>query len=504
MKIMNILMGVMLLASSITFSSCSEDDKVVYDKDVNLTLSTSAILLPQEGGNATVDVESGYYWQIYGDSQWCDLSLAKGEPSKPATVTVSVGENNSDMPRYVSLKVKSGYESKDLIILQTGKNYNQPDRTGMEHTAKEVVYSIRNGWNLGNTLEAKDNSKLGTGESTETAWGNPVVTKEFIDKVYEYGFNGIRIPCGWQYHIINDTDPKSPDYMRIHPDWMARVKEVVDYCLSDKPDMKVFLNMHHSAFVDDAAALNKDSVAVSEPKMFKVWYQIAEAFKDYDERLIFGACNEPDSKDPASAEILKIYQQAFVNAVRSTGGKNAYRTLFVQSPCTNTGYALSFMQLVSDFVPDHLGVEVHFYEPMLFCRGEDADWGRASYFWGKKYAQKPIKGIDRNSPDNEDAVEAVLPQLKAKFVDNGLPLISGEYGASHKDLSFSPTIQKIHDESYAYYHEYIVRRMKENGIVPFVWDTGGIINRKTFEIDNPLEFNAITEGAKANYPNDPK
>lgn len=500
MKIMNTLIGVILLANCVTFASCSDDEKVVYDRDVNLTVSNSAILLAQTGGTATIDVESGYFWKIYGEPEWCNLSRTEGEPSQPATITISVGENNSDMPRYVSLKVKSGYESKDLIILQTGKNYIQPDRTGMEHTAKEVVYSIRHGWNLGNTMEAIDNNKLGTGESMETAWGNPVVTKELMDNVYKYGFNGIRIPCGWQFHVVNETDPDSPDYMRIHPDYIKRVKEVVDYCLSDKPDMKVLLNIHNCAFVDYEEAFTEEAIAVSEPKMFKVWLQIAEAFMDYDERLIFAASNEPASMDAESAEILKIYQQAFVNAVRGTGGKNAYRKLFVQAPCTNTGYALSFMQLVSDFVPDCLGVEVHYYEPMLFCLGEDASWGRASYFWGKDYAQKPVKGIDRNCPDNEDAVEAVLPRLKAKFVDNGLPIVSGEYGAMHKDLPFSSTIQKIHDESYAYYHEYIVRRMKENGIVPFVWDTGGTINRNTFEIGNPIQFNAITKGAEANYP----
>lgn len=501
MKLYHIVSTIALLAVSLPIASCSnESDDVTYDKNVTLTISSEAITIPFEGGTATIDVKSSYFWKIYGDPDWCSLSKQDGNPDESTAITITVPENDSDMPRYVRLNIKSGYESKDIIILQVGKDYTAPDRTGMESTAMKLIYSISNGWNLGNTLEAYDGSKLGTGISMETAWGNPVVTKELIDKVYEHGFDGIRIPCGWQNQIINDSDPDAPDYNKIHPDWMKRVKEVVDYCMADGKDMKVFLNMHHCDWIDGETAYKEGAIEVSEPRMFDVWHQIADAFKDYDERLIFCACNEPVASNAPESKTLRIYQQAFVNAVRSTGGKNAYRKLIVQAPCTNTDYALTIMELATDFVPDCLGIEVHFYEPILFCMGEDAEWGRAAYFWGKQFAQPPVKGIDRNSPYNEDRVEYVLPLLKEKFVEKGLPIISGEYGAMHKDLSFSKTIQAIHDQSYAYYHEYVVRKMKENGLVPFIWDTGGTIDRHTYEIGNKLQMDAITAGAKASYP----
>lgn len=34
------------------------------------------------------------------------------------------------------------------------------------------------GWNLGNSLDS-----VGSGLSSETSWGNPIVTKELIDAV---------------------------------------------------------------------------------------------------------------------------------------------------------------------------------------------------------------------------------------------------------------------------------------------------------------------------------
>lgn len=50
-------------------------------------------------------------------------------------------------------------------------------------SAKELVAEMTAGWNLGNTLEATGDAGL----SSETSWGNPMVTKEQIDAVCEKG-----------------------------------------------------------------------------------------------------------------------------------------------------------------------------------------------------------------------------------------------------------------------------------------------------------------------------
>ena len=88
------------------------------------------------------------------------------------------------------------------------------------------------GWNLGNSLDATE----GSGLSTETSWGNPKVTKALIDKVKSLGFNTVSVPVSWGKHVSGDN-------YTIDSAWLARVKEVVDYCYAN--DMYVVLNIHH-------------------------------------------------------------------------------------------------------------------------------------------------------------------------------------------------------------------------------------------------------------------
>ena len=106
-------------------------------------------------------------------------------------------------------------------------------------TAKEWNKDVV-GWNLGNQFECsapgQDGESIAIGMAdnsikAETAWGNPVVTKKTIKAVKEAGFNAVRIPIRWQCHITN------PTAMSIDKAWLARVKEVVNWCLSN--DLKV-------------------------------------------------------------------------------------------------------------------------------------------------------------------------------------------------------------------------------------------------------------------------
>ena len=101
-------------------------------------------------------------------------------------------------------------------------------------TAKEWNKGVV-GWNLGNQLECSapgqdgESMLIGMPENSinaETAWGNPKVTKKTIKAIKDAGFNAIRIPIRWQCHITN------PSAMSIDKEWIARVKEVVDWSLS--------------------------------------------------------------------------------------------------------------------------------------------------------------------------------------------------------------------------------------------------------------------------------
>lgn len=107
--------------------------------------------------------------------------------------------------------------------------------------------------------------------------GQPQNHKSNDDTVKDAGFNAIRIPVTWGEHL-------SADYT-IDANWMARIKEVVDYAYDQ--NMFVILNVHH----DDALWLVPTNAKLEEDKtiLSKIWTQIGTTFQDYDSHLILKA-----------------------------------------------------------------------------------------------------------------------------------------------------------------------------------------------------------------------
>ena len=99
-------------------------------------------------------------------------------------------------------------------------------------TAVEMTRLMGNGINLGNTMEACDNSR-GKGNTTddplhyETLWGQPVTTPEMLRGMKDAGFDTIRIPVAW---MTNATHLDKGDYT-ISEKYLDRVEEIVNYAL---------------------------------------------------------------------------------------------------------------------------------------------------------------------------------------------------------------------------------------------------------------------------------
>ena len=139
------------------------------------------------------------------------------------------------------------------------------------------------------------------------------------------GFNTIRIPVAWFCHsdTVNST---------IDEDWLARVKEVVDYCIND--DLYVIINAHwDKGWLENRVNLANQAEVNQRQEAY--WTQIAEYFKNYDEHLLFAGANEPNVHDTTAMSVLMTYHQTFIDAVRATGGNNSSRTLIVQGPSTD-------------------------------------------------------------------------------------------------------------------------------------------------------------------------
>jgi len=149
-----------------------------------------------------------------------------------------------------------------------------------------------------------------------------------------------------------------------------------------------------------------------------------------------------------------------------------------------------------DKIADRLMAEVHYYTPYQFCLMEkDADWGKMFYYWGK--GNHSATDTTHNATWGEESdVEKNFGRMKAQFVDKGIPVILGEFGAGKRKLS-SPSDQALNNESVEYYYKYVVKSAISKGIIPFCWDTpGGLFNRRTGALLDQGIINAIMQDAK--------
>ena len=356
-----------------------------------------------------------------------------------------------------------------------------PDSEGMNLSAQEWTRNVVMGWNLGNSLECPNN---------ETEWGNPKTTKAMIHAVAESGFNAIRIPVRWGNHVTNAST------MAIDPNWLARVKEVVDWCLEE--NMYVVINSHHEEWYDRNPYYNKQ--AENNAKISAMWTSIATYFRDYGERLIFAGTNEitvnwaaPNTEQQA---VQNSYNQTFVNAVRETGGKNYYRNLVVQTFACSPYHGLSGFTIPQDKVEGRLSVEFHYYDPYEYC-------GNCTYYyWGNAY--KDMGRIPTNS--NEQTITSLFDRITNTWMKKGLGVVMGEYGVSNH---YTENDKQTQQENMQYYLKCVVSEARTHGFAAFAWDNNafgngpenfGIFRRwQNMTVGNTYFLRGITEGAGAEY-----
>jgi endoglucanase len=312
--------------------------------------------------------------------------------------------------------------------------------------AVELVSYIKIGWNLGNTLDAgrPGGPQPHTVTQMETNWGNPVTSKANITTLKNAGFNTIRIPVTWNKTLDANNN--------IRADWMARVKQIVDYVIDN--GMIAIINTHHdeSIFKFTDAQVNQ-----SLPVFEKVWGQIAETFKGYNERLVFEALNEPRTPGSAlqwqggtpeeRANINKYYEN-FVNVVRNSGGNNDKRILMVNTYAASAEQvAMDGLVLPTDTNANRLIVSIHFYEPYNFALNTNATYNS----W------------DKNSGTDTYPIIQRVNRAYNVFVSKGIPVVIGEFGAMNKS----------NEAVRAEWAEFYVKTAMDKGIPCIWWDNGG-------------------------------
>ena len=391
-------------------------------------------------------------------------------------------------------------------------------------TAQEWCDRIDCGWTLGNTL-ASYIEGMPDSMDVETCWGCPRTTKEMIDSVAAAGFNALRLSVRWYPHFTDTLNAT------VDKGWLSRVKEIADWGLEN--GMQVMINTDHEEwlelhpfYADSASVLTKER---------NLWRQIAECFRDYDDRIAFCATGEPHAGEfftkPTEENLFmqKRFNQVFVDAVRSTGGRNCQRNLIVQTYQTDPRFCPEAFEKPVDSTEGHLIVEIHYYYPFQYTiKG----WNR---FYGKKYAKVGEKAGEPNIDETtlqamaaaagqgqfidldemkktqfgfvaeDPELEETMRKMKDMFIDNGLPVVIGEIGASQWYNEGEDNWEQIRDSRVDFYRE-TISAARRYDIPCFVFDDGltgkGEMYFSFFDrhdhmkVVNPMELEAIVMASK--------
>ena len=476
-KFKSILLAASAVALGFTMGACDDDDTTVVNE---VTVPATELAVPAAGQDWSIDVTATVRPTVSADASWIIVSEPIAAENNTYKLNFTIEPNtdadgNVQAPRSGVISISAFNSARFIAVNQEGVVADYEINYGdlpMQSSAAEIAKKMGVAVNIGNTLEA-------TGG--ETAWNNPMISQTYLAGVKAMGFDAVRVPCNWYNHYMTVKDVMGNDSLTttIDPAWMARVKEVVSMCIDN--DLYVVLNDHwDTGWIENTFDQGYHSSLAEQ--LADMWTQIATEFNPFDEHLLFAGLNEPGMSGQITApalEALTKYEQAFIDAVRATGGNNATRTLVVQGPQTNVDMTLdpSYVMPV-DAVADRLMVEIHFYDPYQFCLMEDdADWGKTWWYYG---SENLVAGSDHNSGSygNEAYIADQFKKLHDKFVANGLPVIVGEYGTSIRTADKYAGIDDAkHAASRAYWNEVVTRAALTNGCVPFYWETGGDINR---------------------------
>jgi endoglucanase len=327
-----------------------------------------------------------------------------------------------------------------LALLATGLSTAGPAAAREPvRTPTQAVAAMQPGWNLGNTFDA-------TGDD-ETSWGNPRVTRELLAGIRDQGFNSIRIPVTWGQHLDSN--------LVLDPAYLARVQEVVGWALDE--GFYVMINIHHDSWqwiatmpTDHDNVLNRYNA---------IWTQVAAAFRDASPRLVLESVNEPQfwgsSGDAENYALLAELNTSFHRIVRGTGGGNATRLLVLPTLHTNADQG-RLDALTAEFAAlndPNLIATVHYYG-----------------YW--PFSVNVAGGYRFDATAQADLL-GTFERLRTSFVNNGIPVILGEYGL----LGFDRHTGTIEQGEKLKFFELFGHQARTSKVTTMLWDNGQHFDR---------------------------
>ncbi|GAB7044590.1 MULTISPECIES: cellulase family glycosylhydrolase [Catenuloplanes] len=302
-----------------------------------------------------------------------------------------------------------------------------------------TVAAMEPGWNLGNTLDAIPD---------ETAWGNPLTTRELLRHVRAQGYRSIRLPVTWSNH-----HGPAPDHT-IDAAWLARVRQIVDWSLDE--GLYVMVNLHH----DSWQWLNVTPTDTA--RYTALWSQIAAEFRDHSSKLVFESINEPQftgtADDAENYRVLAGLNATFVDLVRASGGGNATRLLVLPTLHTNADQGrLDALLAEIDALDDpYLAATVHFYG-----------------YW--PFSVNIAGGIRYDATVEADLV-GTFDRVHDTFVARGIPVVIGEWALLNWDHNRPGVIER---GEFLKFLEAVGHHARARQLTTMLWDAGQFLDRTT-------------------------
>lgn len=333
----------------------------------------------------------------------------------------SIAASYQNRPLAQTLKLTAGRRVTLKLHARaaTLPDFVPPKCLGTDTPAHHALAKIKRGVNLGNCWDAPP----------PYSWGVRY-TPDDIDRISGQGFDHIRVPIAWTFHLKPGADG-----LIIDPALLTDLEPVLRRAL--EKGLSVLLDWHHFNELTDNPAANR-------ARFIAGWQTIARHFKSWPPGLFLELLNEP--RDALTTEVANPIYAETIAAIHQI---DPPRIL-----CMSPGKWGSIHELDKLLLPDdddRLIVTVHCYDPFYFTH-QGADWVNLKALRGIIYPGPPttpfilpdslkeIAGVrsfiegyntlpaDRN-PCSPNAIRELLDLARQWSTHFGRPIHLGEFGS---------------------------------------------------------------------------